>query len=138
MKREVLLLLAMCLPSSAIAAVIDVVSRPIATGGGASLLVFNYNENGLAWIEEKDTKGFSRDSATQFLHFHLWGLRFDPETREIRFGRVTCANVIPMGFGYGVYKTGRCNLSAVRSSRSYESDDGLQSTDFENVLMEVY
>jgi hypothetical protein len=138
MRTEALFLLAMLIPSSAGATVIDVVSRPIATGGGASLLVFNYSENGRAWIEEKDTNGFSRDSATQFLHYDLRGLRFDPGTREIRFGQVTCANVVPMGLGYGVYKTGRCNLSAVRSFRSYESDDGLQSTDFENVLMEVH
>lgn len=137
MKKEICVLLAVLLPSSAGATVVDVVTRPIATGGGASLLVLNYNETGRAWIEEKDTNGFSRDNGTEWLHYHLRGLRFDPSTRAIRYGQVTCANVLPMGLVYGVYKTGRCNLSAVRSSRSHETDDGLQSTEFENVLMEV-
>jgi hypothetical protein len=137
MKKEICFLIGLLLPSGAGATVVDVVTRPVATGGGASLLVFNYNENGRAWIEEKDTNGFSRDNATQYLHYHLPGLRFNAATREIQYGRVTCATVVPMGFGYGVFKTGRCNLSAVHSSRSYESDDGLQSTEFENVLMEV-
>ena len=81
--------------------------------------------------------GFLGTTPLRYLHYHLPGLRFNAATREIQYGQVTCATVVPMGFGYGVFKTGRCNLSSVRSSRSYELDDGLQSTEFENVLMEV-
>lgn len=137
MKKIVLCLSTLLMSSAASASVVHVTSRPIAMGGGASYLVFNYNENGRAWIEEKDTNGYSEGSATSYLHYHLPGLRFNPATREILYGRVACANVVPMAMGYSVYNTGRCDLRAVRSSRRYESDEGIGSTEFENILMDL-
>lgn len=138
MKTIALCVSALLMSSAANAAVVHVTTRPIAMGGGASSLVFNYNENGRAWIEEKDTNGYSEGSATSYLHYHLPGLRFNPATREIMFGRVVCANVVPMAMGYSVYKTGRCDLHAVRSSRRYETDEGIGSTELENIVMDVH
>jgi hypothetical protein len=138
MKKLVMALLPLLITHSAYAAVVNVVKRPIAMGGGASYLVFNYNENGRAWIEEKDTNGFSEGNGNEFLHYHLSGLRFNPATREIMFGKIACANVVSMGLGYGVYNTGRCSLSSIKSSRSHETDDGTETTDFETIVMDVH
>jgi hypothetical protein len=137
MKNITLCITSLLMSSAANAGVVTVATHPIPIGGNALYLVFNYNDRGRAWIEEKDTNGPSSDFETRSLHFHLPGLRFDGATREILYGRAVCAKVVPMGFGYSVYSTGQCVLSTVRSSRSYETDDGTKTSEFETVLMSV-
>ncbi len=137
MTKIVLCIASLLISSAANARVMTVATHPIAMGGSVLSLVFNYNGNGRAWIEEKDTNGPSMDYEMQSLHYHLPGLRFDKITRKIIYGRVVCAEVVSMGLGYGVYNTGKCDLATVRRSRNYETDGGTQSKYFETVLMSV-
>ncbi len=137
MKRLLLFAIPLFISSIANAAVIHVATRPVAMGGGASLLVFNYNENGRAWIEETDYNGYTEGGAVSNPHYHLPGLHFDPTTREIVYGRVVCANVVPIALGFSVYKTGRCELRAMPGWRAAETDAGLSTTRLETIEMDV-
>jgi hypothetical protein len=136
MKRY-LLLFAALVPGVANASILHIATRPIAMGGGASSLAFNYSENGRAWIEERDTNGLSDDAGLEYLHYHLPGLRFDPSSRKIVYGRVVCASVTPMAFGFSVENTGQCVLSVVVSSRPHEVNDVVSTIEFETILMDV-
>lgn len=95
------------------AGVVHVATRPIAMGGGAALLVFEFNALGAAWIEERDYNGYSEGGVILRPKFGLPGLRFDPVTAQIMYGPVVCARVVPMAAGYSVYKTGRCRLGTM-------------------------
>jgi hypothetical protein len=131
MQKFVLCALLLAAPGVARAGVVDIVTRPIEMGGGATYLAFNYNEVGDAWVEERDDNGYTSGDWTTFPRFPLRGLRFDPVSRHISFGRVVCANVAPMAGGFGVFNTGRCRLhSAIR-------DLGAEGPRLESVTMEV-
>jgi hypothetical protein len=110
MKKHLLSAIFLLGSTAADASVVPVVTRPIEMGGGASSLVFNFDEIGGAWVEERDEHGFSQGDWTTFPRFPVPQLRFDAASRQILFGRVVCANVVPMAAGYGVMNTGRCRL----------------------------
>jgi hypothetical protein len=113
------------------AGVVPVATRPIEMGGGAAYLAFNYNESGEAWVEERDYNGYTSGDWTTYPKFPLPTLRFDSATRQILFGRLVCANVVPMAAGFSVVNTGRCRLhSTIR-------DLGPEGPRLESVTMEI-
>lgn len=111
--------------------VVPVASRAIEMGGGATWLMFGYDDTGAAWIEEKDMNGYTSGDWTTYPRFSLAGLRFDPARRQILFGRVACANVVPMAAGESVVNTGRCRL------RATIRDMGPDGPRLESISMEV-
>ncbi len=131
MKKVLLIAALLSAPSLAEAGVIQVATRPIEMGGGAAYLMFNYNEAGDAWVEERDYNGYTSGDWVTNPKFPVRGLRFDPSTRQILLGRVVCATVVPMAAGFGVMKTGRCRLS------SSIRDFGPDGPRLESVVLEV-
>jgi hypothetical protein len=131
MKKLAICLMLSLQPISADAGVVQVVTRPVAMGGGADYLAFNYDEFGKAWVEERDQNGYTSGDWTTFPRFELPTLRFDAASRQILFGRVVCANVVSMAAGFAVVNTGRCKL------RSSIRDMGPAGPRLENVVMEV-
>ncbi|QGM98577.1 hypothetical protein [Methylocystis parvus] len=129
MKRLVFLLF--LASSAAEAAVVPVVTRPIEMGGGATWLMFNYDETGAAWIEEKDMNGYTAGDWTTYPKFPLDKLRFDPASRQIFFGRTVCAHVVPMAAGTSVMNTGHCVL------RSNIQDTGPGGPRLESITLEI-
>lgn len=132
MKKLLLALCAVFAASAADAGVISVATRPIEMGGGATWLMFNYDESGAAWIEERDMNGYTSGDWTTYPKFALPTLRFDPASRQILFGRTVCAHVTPMAAGTGVFNTGRCELhSSIR-------DLGPGAPRLETIVMNVH
>lgn len=131
MKKLVIYLALMLAPTVAEAGIISVATRPIEMGGGATWLMFGYDDTGAAWIEEKDMNGYTSGDWTTYPKFRLDRLRFDPASRRILFGRVVCATVVPMAAGESVVETGRCLLhSSIR-------DMGPGGPRLETIVMEV-
>jgi len=93
--------------------------------------VFNYNKFGHALVGEIGYNGCSQYDWTSILRFPAPKLRFNPVSREIPFGRVVCANVVPMVAEFSVYTTERCKL------RSSIRDYGDEGPCLETVTMEV-
>ncbi len=117
--------------SAAEAAVVNIVTHPIQMGGGATYLVFNYNATGAAWVEERDNNGYTEGGWTAYPRFPVDKLRFDPASRQILFGGVICAQVVPMALGTSVANTGACRLhSSIR-------DMGPGGPRLESIVMEV-
>jgi hypothetical protein len=112
MRRFAHILFAFLASGAAQAGVVRVATHPVQMGGGANYVVFNYDETGAAWIETRDSNGYSTGNWTTYPKFPLPTLRFDPTTREIVFGKVICANVVSMATGFSVVSTGRCQLHA--------------------------
>lgn len=131
MKKLALCLILLSAPAMAEAKVVHVATRPIEMGGGAIWLAFNYDDLGNAWVEARDANGYTSGDWTTYPKFALPTLRFDPASRQILFGRVVCANVVPMAAGFGVINTGRCKL------RSHIQDHGSEGPRIETVDMEV-
>ncbi|WP_424362666.1 hypothetical protein [Methylocystis parvus] len=130
--KKLAISLALVLASHAAeAGVVPVATRPIEMGGGATWLMFGYDNNGGAWIEEMDMNGYTSGDWTTYPKFPLARLRFDPASRQILFGRVVCANVVPMAAGTSVINTGRCRLhSSIR-------DMGPDGPRLESIVMDV-
>jgi hypothetical protein len=131
MKKLTLSFLLLLASSAAEAGVVNVATRPIEMGGGATWLMFNYDEAGAAWIEERDANGYTSGDWTTYPKFPVDRLRFDPAGRQILFGRVVCATVVPMAAGTGVINTGHCKL------RSAIHDLGPDGPRLESITMEV-
>jgi hypothetical protein len=131
MKTSVICLALMLTPNLAAAGAISVATRPIEMGGGATWLMFNYDETGAAWIEERDMNGYTSGDWVTYPKFPLGNLRYDPASRQILFGRTVCAHVAPMAAGTGVFNTGRCVL------RSNIRDMGPGAPRLESIVMDV-
>lgn len=132
MKRVAILAAILLAPAAAAASVVHVTTREIEMGGGAAYLVFNYDDGGDAWVEERDYNGFTSGDWTTTPKFALPKLRFDPASRQILYGAIVCAKVVPMATSYSVYATGRCRLhSSIR-------DLGPDGPRLESVDMEVH
>lgn len=130
--KKLAIFLALILASNAAeAGVISVATRPIEMGGGATWLMFAYDDAGAAWIEERDMNGYTSGDWTTYPKFQLEKLRYDPASRQILFGHVVCANVVPMAAGTSVINTGRCRLhSSIR-------DMGPDGPRLESIVMDV-
>ncbi|WP_442753435.1 hypothetical protein ACNHKD_10510 [Methylocystis sp. JAN1] len=131
MKKAAISLALMLASNVAEAGVVSVATRPIEMGGGASWLMFAYDESGAAWIEERDTNGYTSGDWTTYPKFPLDRLRFDPASGQILFGRIVCAHVVPMAAGTSVVNTGRCIL------RSSIRDLGPDGPRLETITMDV-